>query len=246
MDRSTLRVVGACLALLASLVFAGCTLGYEQLPTYRYRLTVEVATPEGVRSGSGVIEVHTWQAGSQTIPSPGAIRTRENGEAIVIDLGPQGTVFALMRAGNFMDWPGSVARSLIPPVKGDTYKVRRAEIAAITAIRGVREVPPTFASGSNQLQNWPDLVRFADRSRPETIRWIGPLPNGRIHPSQMAIRRVTFEIVDTPVTRRINRQLPWLRDAVGETRLPTDLDRAGLDPFIPPLSTFDFTRNVDR
>lgn len=193
-----------------------------------------------------MIEVHTWQAGSQTIPSPGAIRTRENGEAIVIDLGPQGTVFALMRAGNFMDWPGSVARSLIPPVKGDTYKVRRAEIAAITAIRGVREVPPTFASGSNQLQNWPDLVRFADRSRPETIRWIGPLPNGRIHPSQMAIRRVTFEIVDTPVTRRINRQLPWLRDAVGETRLPTDLDRAGLDPFIPPLSTFDFTRNVDR
>ncbi|GAA0678731.1 hypothetical protein FHT00_003416 [Sphingomonas insulae] len=246
MARSTFREAGAYLSLLGLLVLAGCTPGYEELPTYRYRLTVEVATPQGVRSGSGVIEVHTWQAGPQTIPSPGAIRTRENGEAIVIDLGRQGSVFALMRAGNFMDWPGSVARSLIPSVKGDTYEVRRAEIAAIKAIRGVREVPPTFASGSSQLQNWPDLVRFADRSRPETIRWIGPLPPGRIAPFAVAIRRVTFEIVDAPVTRTINRRLPWLSDAAGETRLLTDLDRAGLDPFIPPLSSFDFTRNVDR
>lgn len=234
------------LASLLMLSTLACVPGYEELPSYRYRLTVEVQTPEGIRSGSSVIEVRTWQASQRTIPSPGAIKTRENGQAIAIDLGRQGFVFALMRAGNFMDWPGSVARSLIPRASGDRYEVRQAEIAAIKAIRGAREVPPTFMSGSTPLQNWPDLVGFADRSRPETIRWVGPLPAGRTAASGIAIRRVTFEIVDAPVTRGIDKRLPWLRDNAGGDRLPNDLARGGLDPFIPPLSAIDFTRSVDR
>jgi hypothetical protein len=42
----------ACAALV---LLAGC--GGESLPTYRYKLTVEVETPEGLRAGSAVREV---------------------------------------------------------------------------------------------------------------------------------------------------------------------------------------------
>ena len=236
--------VGGMGALLTA-ALAGCAPGYQELPSYRYRLEVEVATPEGVRRGASVVEVRTWQAGPETWPSPGAIRTRENAEAVAIDLGRRGIVFALLRAGNFLDWPGAVARSVVPPGRGDQYTYRRAEIDAIKALRGVKDVPRTFSSGSSRLQNWPDLVRFADRTRPETVSWIGPSGPQHEATGEIRIHRVTIEIVDAPITERIGRLLPWLRDATAERRLPTDIDRAGLDPFIPPLSAFDFTRSID-
>lgn len=43
---------------------------------YRSRLTVELDTPEGVRTGSSVIGVETLVASSRSIPTPGAVRHR--------------------------------------------------------------------------------------------------------------------------------------------------------------------------
>ncbi|HAW37080.1 MAG TPA: hypothetical protein DCX71_13555, partial [Erythrobacter sp.] len=57
----TRRMSGWVMLCLA-LTVAGCSLT-DQTPVYRYRLTVEVDTPDGVKTGSSVIEVDTEVAG---------------------------------------------------------------------------------------------------------------------------------------------------------------------------------------
>lgn len=49
-------------ALVASAALPGCAAA-DSTPDYRYRLTVEVDTPGGLRTGSSVIEVETSVAG---------------------------------------------------------------------------------------------------------------------------------------------------------------------------------------
>ena len=44
----------------------GCAAQNEECPPYRYRLTLAVDTPEGVRTGSSVIEVRTFKIGPQS------------------------------------------------------------------------------------------------------------------------------------------------------------------------------------
>src|SRR3984893_11207217 len=76
------------LALLAALVI-GDQIRINR-PAHKYRLTVEVETPEGIRSASGVMSVHpdrSYSRGGQT-------RTR--GDAVLVDLGGGKNLVALL------------------------------------------------------------------------------------------------------------------------------------------------------
>src|SRR3546814_7612883 len=53
---------------------------------YRYRLAVEVATPEGLRSGSSVIEVQATRGIGLFGPEAGEISLAAHGEAVAVDL----------------------------------------------------------------------------------------------------------------------------------------------------------------
>ena len=92
--RPWLRNVLAALACAgAALPLAGCT-----STTIRYRLTLEVDTPEGVRTGSGVIEVKYVKLG-QTLGASAEWKAEVRGEAVTVDLGERGTLFALLAEG---------------------------------------------------------------------------------------------------------------------------------------------------
>ncbi|MEP0393170.1 MAG: hypothetical protein ABJ205_00340 [Erythrobacter sp.] len=61
--------------MAGALLLGGC--GAEDVaPDYRYRLTVEVDTPEGLKTGSSVIEVSTKVAKRGTVIVNGAMRMR--------------------------------------------------------------------------------------------------------------------------------------------------------------------------
>ena len=86
--------------LFVSVLFAGsCTLVDWRLPQYRYRLTVALETPEGIKSASSVIEIELPSLSNQCPPelcgSPGWIR---GGTAPILDLGPRGTLVACLRS----------------------------------------------------------------------------------------------------------------------------------------------------
>ena len=92
-----LGIIVGMIGLLALLFLKSCV-----GPTYsfRYRLAVEVDTPEGVKSGSSVIEV-TVRDDSVIIAPVTAqkVHSRMKGEAVFIDLGQSKHVIALLAAG---------------------------------------------------------------------------------------------------------------------------------------------------
>ncbi len=76
---------------ITAIPLAACS---RQLATYRYRMTVEIDTPQGVRTGSSVIEVATSQGSG--VPNRN-LGYRVRGEAVAVDLPARQTVFALLR-----------------------------------------------------------------------------------------------------------------------------------------------------
>ncbi|MEO0871018.1 MAG: hypothetical protein AAFY19_03525, partial [Pseudomonadota bacterium] len=75
---------------LVSLVLAACGASGEgqvdAAPDYRYRLTVKADTPEGLKTGSGVIEVRRGM-GRTTMDGYGPVLLlRVRGEAVAVDL----------------------------------------------------------------------------------------------------------------------------------------------------------------
>lgn len=65
--------------------------GGKRYPAYRYRLTVAVETPEGLRTGSSVLKVRTQRGSKYAIPNAGWVSSRAKGEAVT-GLGRPGTL----------------------------------------------------------------------------------------------------------------------------------------------------------
>jgi hypothetical protein len=76
------------LALLAALVI-GDQIRINR-PGHKYRLTVEVETPDGIKSASGVMGVHPDRSYSRSG------QTRTNGDAVFVDLGGGKNLLALL------------------------------------------------------------------------------------------------------------------------------------------------------
>lgn len=203
-------------AILATLT--GC--GSGGLPDYRYRLTVEVETPEGLRTGSSVIEVSTSIAGSTSIPSPGAVRHRLKGEAVTVDLGRYGTVFALLRSDNFGDWATNLLFRLAPDVpdvrdedgKYDSDASFKARYEAMLQNRRLIVLPKTFPDVAflKDQPARPMLVRFRDVDDPTTVERVEPDDLAASFGDGVHLRRVTVQLTDDPVTKGITEILPWL------------------------------------
>lgn len=88
--------------IVLALFAAGKFYWSEQYPaeTWRYKMTVSVETPEGVKTGSAVREV-TGISGPKLLPEAPSGGARVKGEAVVVDLGKRGILFALMRSKLF-------------------------------------------------------------------------------------------------------------------------------------------------
>jgi hypothetical protein len=93
---SVLRTLAVFCSLLASLALTGCGEKFE----WNQKITVEVETPDGLRSGSSVQHV-VWNAGSAYpgMDGPSAAST-VTGEAVVVDLGGGKYLFALLNGSH--------------------------------------------------------------------------------------------------------------------------------------------------
>src|ERR1700722_12734883 len=113
--------------------------------SWRYRMTVVVETPEGIKTGSAVREISV-HGGIHLLPEMSP-RVDVEGEAIAVDLGVRGVLFALMRG----EQSGS-----------QNYE---------------REILFESFHGSKNIQgrvvlsedNYPMIVRFRDLKDPRTV-----------------------------------------------------------------------------
>ncbi|MFZ2155925.1 MAG: hypothetical protein WAV72_07380 [Bradyrhizobium sp.] len=181
--------------------------------TVRYRLTLEAEVSGERKTGSGVIEVTYSKNNDPISQSEFSIDVR--GEAVVIDLGPRGILFALLkgdtdsrsgpeyivlRAFNF---PGG---ALPLPVRDGLLKVKR--------LSGKIDLP---------LTSLPLLVRFRDQNDPMTVERVDPLDIGKSFGAGAKLVRATLEVVPAgiwplnwfgitgePITMGINLRLKWI------------------------------------
>lgn len=217
MKRRTLLCSAICLGAVA--ILPACNASGHELPTYRYRLTVEVDTPEGLKSGSSVIEVRTELAGKVKLPDANGLRIEFKGEAVAVDLGPRGVLFALLRSESSVSWAGGVMERVTPPPPAAT-KVRYAKWhARMLANKGVHALhrispftlqPWERPKPDDPPKDYPMLVRFGDITDPKTVERVNPDDLAASFGSGVKLRRITVELTDDPVTTGIEKRLEWL------------------------------------
>lgn len=240
MVRKLLKITAIIVIGVAAVVLA-YFVAYPSI-TLRYRLTIEAEVDGQKSSGSSVIEV-TYSK-QPKIGSGRDMVSGYRGQAVVVELGERGTLFALLKAG---DDSRSIPQTIVFRAFGFPggiwpYGSVEGVFAAIRQLSGERELP---------FENLPLLVRFRDINDPMTVE--------RVNPNNLAARfgpgakltRATLEIVPAgvwssnvcgssiePMTIAINKRLPWLdhlgaynsvQGNVFTSQLPEEVDglRAG-------------------
>jgi len=177
-------------------------------PGHKYRLTVEVETPAGVKSASGVLAV---------TPDRGYSRnghTTTSGDALFIDLGGGKDLVALLAHidNKMLDLDG------VNYVALRAYGAAGGQRVAFNEMSRMKGVVP--ARG----ELIPVLATFSDPANPSTMRAVPSDDLASSFGSGFRLRDVSVEAVPNgfwpidfggplgePVTRGIEEKLPWLK-----------------------------------
>ena len=172
---------------------------------FRYRMTVEVETPEGLRSGHSVHEVRAANQSNLGLAPPSR-KMEKTGEAVAVDLPNGQTLFVLAPS------PDRVQQVLDPEWRNDW--VESAKRIADRRTSGVLNFPVetnrdrTPAGGPRQYGGL--FVRFRDLDNPATVEEVDPARLDAAFGPGYALRRVTVQLTEDPVTSGIEQRLPWL------------------------------------
>ena len=206
-------------------------------PGHKYRLTVEVETPDGIKSASGVMAV---------TPDRGYSRkghTATSGDALFIDLGGgKNLVTLLAHLDPALDLDGTNYVALRAYGASSGHRVSFNEMSRM---RGV--VPVTGAL-------IPVLAMFADPADPSTMRTVPPDNLASVLGNGFRLRGVSTEVVPNgfwpvdfgsvlgePVTRGIEAKLLWLK-GTDNAAAAAALKAAGLTSKEPIDAREIFTR----
>lgn len=175
--RGTLRGLGLFAGGLAVLL-SGCGSNDRKL---RYKVTVEVESPFGLRTGSSVVETDMDDNGFTF------------GQAPYVDLGGGRYLFALLNdpfskkimyrlAFNVLQYP-----ELQPPLDREKHLYVQA-----------KDKKPF---GIVRREDYPMLLTFGDIKDPKTVREVDP----------GSVRRITFQVVDQdePLTEGLEEKFAW-------------------------------------
>jgi hypothetical protein len=177
-------------------------------PNHKYRLTIEVETPEGVKSASGVMAVHPDRSYSR------GGKTTTRGDAVFVDLGGGKNLVALLAHVE-----KSVEFDEINYVALRAYRAAGQNVSfnQMSRLTGTVAVEGTVI---------PVLVSFADPADPGTARAVQPDSIESALGKGIRLRGISAEVVPNgvwpldfggplgdPVTRGIETKLPWLKEA---------------------------------
>lgn len=192
------------------LIVAAALLGWWVLGprnSWRYKMTVEVQTPEGVRTGYAVREVK-YQPGGGFWIAQGRPQWRARGEAVAIDLPGGRSLFAL----------------LIGNDRNVNYGARIADLALGERgqINGWPRPVQLYPSAPDRavfrnIDPLPMMVTFANPTDPATVEAVDPRNLTKNFGSGNVLKKIIIEIVNESITDSIENRLPWL-SAIGRKR----------------------------
>jgi hypothetical protein len=190
------RKVLGLMALLASTnTLASCGV-FDSQASYRFRMTAEVLTPQGLRSASSVYEVRAEKNNDPVkLAEERAGGAGAFGEATVIDMA-DGPIFVLMRVPPEAE---SLDRTVTQALKPGV------ELGGIdNFLPAVRSLGGWFTNAKAELPraDWPLLVRFGDINDPKSVE--------QVNPETIGVKRIWVETTRDPVTTGIEKRLGWL------------------------------------
>ena len=202
------RILQAAWLALAALTLPGCAAAEDKAPDYRYRLTVEVETPEGLRTASSVIEVQQTLMRAGGSPANQAVRWRVRGEAVAVDLPGGKTLFALLRSDNDPDWASRVY-VLLAPQENKGFEDALDDVLELTGERTLPRMWPPVAF-LEERSAYPMMVTFGDLADPTSVAEVDPDDLAATFGEGVKLKRITVELTDDPVTSGIEARLGWL------------------------------------
>lgn len=213
MSPSFLRLAAAAMLTLG---LAGC----GKTESYRYKLTLAVNTPEGVKRASSVAEVQFYDV---SFPERGT-KHKLWGEALYLDLGPgarpliallTSRLASQLRPKDSKDrsWQLGKAGWSLEAGPGITQMSRiyglalskdfMDDVPRIARMRGPHAITPA---------DLPDLVTFADINDPKSVIEIDPNDLQATLGPNITWNEITLESTDEPITTGIRTKLPWLTE----------------------------------
>jgi hypothetical protein len=200
---------------IASLLIAGAVVfwvtAYPSVAV-RYRLTLEAQVDGVPKTGSGVIEV-TY---SKQLNIGSELSIGFRGEAVVLDLGDRGTLFALLKEG-------SDSRSIPQSIIFRAFDFPGGAFPSGSVEAGQKQIRRLSGKRELSLSDLPLLVRFRDPANPMTVEKVDPLDIAKSFGDGAKLVRATLEIVPVgiwplnsfgitgdQITTGIDRRLVWL------------------------------------
>ena len=185
-------------------------------PGHKYRLTVEVETPQGLKSASGIMAVFPDRGYSR------GAQTRTKGDAVFVDLGAGKNLIALLaQIDKSVDLDGMNYLAL------RAYRAAGRDVSFSGLSKMTGAVPVTGAL-------IPVLLTFGNPNDPLSAHAVAPDDPEKALGSGFRLRGISVEAVPNgfwpldfggwlgePVTRGIEARLPWLihRDDSAATAL---------------------------
>jgi hypothetical protein len=190
------RSLGKILAGFLILSVAACGSNDK----FKYKMTVELETPAGARSGFAVREVRHYTPPS--IPMLGESRPRwaVTGEAVAVDIAPGETLYALLpSADGDSDFSGRSIDFLLK------------EFGSADG-NGSVELWPRKPQSTRPKINEPAplLVTFRDADDPRSVEQVAPEKLTAAFGPGIKLRRIAIQKTEEAVTSGISRRLGWL------------------------------------
>lgn len=173
--------------------------GNELESQWRQKMTISVETPDGIKSGSSVVQIDV-EIGNRELSRKTAgsgVGWKVRGEAVVVDLGGGRYLFALLKgAGGYQSAPGRNALFAFADMKKYDPGKDILPVADVAATK--RNVPVELPAKS-----WPLFVTFADINDPKTVKRVDMDDLDAAFGAGYALKSITLEITDEPVTKGV-------------------------------------------
>ena len=186
------------IVVLLILVGVGYLAYHIAFPGYtnRFRLIIEIETPDGLKTGSSVIQTRFWASGCW-LPEACGLRTEAHGEAVFIDLGHGKNLVAILGwgpTGADQEKLFHLTRVALAPARDVNWKDEYK-------LKGRGDLPPAYV---------PTLVTFADLNDPKTARVVRPDQFAQVFGPGVHFKRAWIETTSDPVTNEIVAKVPML------------------------------------
>lgn len=170
--------------------------------TFRYKITINIDTPDGEKSASAVREVYIKPVRKGALPQ--AVGTkRVKGEAVIIPVDSSNSspkiIFAIMDESGSND---DLIKAFGMTQGGHSP----------SGIEKIRDIP---IGTSHALDNayWPQFVTFTDINDPKTVTLVDPNDLSPYFGEGAKVSDITITMTDEDVTkRRVKEYLPWLSE----------------------------------